>query len=94
MRYVVALYEIDLAFGGPEEGGWWFETGRLARLLRLYPTEAGAVAAARRADALLARLQRRRRPLSSAAYEGGRYAARVFERVAPEQFPETRPRYA
>ena len=25
----LAVYEIDRAYGGPEEGGWWFDTGRL-----------------------------------------------------------------
>lgn len=94
MRYVVALYEVDLAFGGPEEGGWWYQTGRLTRLLRLCPTEACAVAVAARANALLERLQRHRRPVSSAAYGGGRYAAIVHERIAPERFPATQPRYA
>ncbi len=93
MRYVVAFYELDLALGGPEEGDWWIETGRLARLHRVCPTEAGAIALAGRANRLLARLQRRHRPLSSAAYAGGRHAASVHERTASERFPETMPRY-
>ena len=29
MRYIIALYEIDRAYGGGEEGGWWFDTGEL-----------------------------------------------------------------
>ncbi|CAG0982501.1 hypothetical protein RHIZO_01814 [Rhizobiaceae bacterium] len=31
--YVLAFYEIDRAYGGPEEGGWWYDTGRLVRIL-------------------------------------------------------------
>lgn len=25
----LAVYEVDRAYGGPEEGGWWFDCGRL-----------------------------------------------------------------
>ena len=28
--YVVAVYLCDRAFGGHEEGGWWYQTGILA----------------------------------------------------------------
>lgn len=93
MRYVVALYEVDRAYGGPEEGGWFYDTGRLARLLRLCATETAAVGRAARANRLLARLQRRRRFVDSVAYDGGRYAAVVFERSAPEHYPDQPPHY-
>lgn len=94
MRHVVAFYEIDRAFGGAEEGGWWYDTGTLVRMIRVCANEARAIAVARRANALLARLERHRRPVSSAAYDGGRHAAIVFARTAPERFPAIRPRYA
>jgi hypothetical protein len=29
MTYIVAVYMADKAFGGHEEGGWWYDTGRL-----------------------------------------------------------------
>ena len=29
--YYVNLYEIDQAYGGPEEGGWWFSCGIFVR---------------------------------------------------------------
>src|SRR3546814_5562463 len=57
MRYIIALYEIDRAYGGAEEGGWWYDTGELARLLALAPTEARAIQLADRANRLLERLQ-------------------------------------
>jgi hypothetical protein len=25
--YVVSIYMVDRAYGGPEEGGWWYEVG-------------------------------------------------------------------
>lgn len=84
MRYIIALYEIDRAYGGPEEGGWHFDTGELVRLLAL----------ADRANRLLCRLQRHRRQVDSVLYEGGRYTAIVYEWTAPAAFPEQRPQYA
>ena len=50
MRFIIALYEIDRAYGGPEEGAWWYDTGELARLLALAPTETRAVQLADRAN--------------------------------------------
>lgn len=29
MSHWVVVYEIDREYGGPEEGGWWYDTGRL-----------------------------------------------------------------
>ncbi|MEB8515134.1 hypothetical protein [Acidithiobacillus ferriphilus] len=30
MSYTVAIYLVDLAYGGPEEGGWYYECGEPA----------------------------------------------------------------
>jgi hypothetical protein len=94
MRFIVALYEVDRAFGGPEEGGWWYDTGELRRPLALAPTNEAAVAIAARANRLLDRLQRHKRPVDSAAYEGGRHRAHVFTTTAPPAYPAERPRYS
>lgn len=94
VRYIIALYEIDRAYGGPEEGGWFFDTGELVRLLALAPTETRAIALADRANRLLERLQRHRRRVDSVLYDGGRFTAVVFEWAAPPIFPEVRPHYA
>ena len=47
-------YLTDRAFGGPEEGGWWYDTGRFVACHGTYPTVNDA-AAARRHDGVLAR---------------------------------------
>lgn len=94
MRYVVAFYEIDRAYGGPEEGGWWYDTGVLERPIALTQTSDAAVAIAARANRLLDRLQRNKRPVSSIAYDGGRHRALVFSKLAPPQSPEERPIYS
>jgi hypothetical protein len=93
MRYVVAFYELDLCHGGPEEGGWWYTSGELVRVFCVCKSESNAYAKARRANTLLACLQRSKPELASTAYRGGRYGADVFEHTAPKYFPEKRPRY-
>lgn len=91
--HVVAFYEIDRNYGGPEEGGWWYDSGSLVRVSRVFKSEDAALAYARRANDLLHFLQRRCRPVSSVAYSGGRYAAEVYENAAPPAFPMERPHY-
>lgn len=93
MRFVIAFYELDRHFGGPEEGGWWYDAGTLARVFRVCTSETIANAHAARANSLLARVQRHRRHVGSVLYDGGRFSACVFERTAPEAFPAVRPRY-
>lgn len=92
-RHIVAFYEIDRAFGGPEEGGWWYDCGELRRVLRVLPSADAAYDLAARANRLMDRLQRHKRDVGSVIYTGGRYAACVFEDTAPRAFPETRPHY-
>lgn len=94
MKYVVAFYEIDRRFGGPGEGGWYYDCGSLVRLYRVFANANAAWRAANRANRLLERLQRRQRELSSLLYGGGRHQACVFERIPPEHYPETPPSYS
>lgn len=94
MKYVVAFYESGLACGGPEEGGWYYPTGSLVRLYRVYANANAAWRVANRANRLLARLQSTKIPVHSAIYAGGRHEACVFERIPPEYFPVTQPSYS
>ena len=93
MRYVLAFYEMDRAYGGPEEGGWWYDTGQLERPFRIVTGEARAITLVARANALLERLQRTKRSVSSVAYQGGRHRVVLFENAAPHDFPKNAPRY-
>lgn len=93
MRFVIGFYAIDRAFGGPEEGGWYYETGSLVRLHCVLCDEGKANARAARANQLLERVQRHSRPVSSVAYDGGRYRAIVWDSNPPSAFPETAPQY-
>ena len=91
--HIVAIYAIDRAYGGPEEGGWWYDTGTLERIVAIRHSEEGAFELARRADRLLSHIERDRRDIGSMAYGGERHAAEVFETTAPRFFPEERPHY-
>lgn len=93
MKHVVAFYAVDRAYGGPEEGGWWFDTGELVRLHQVCLAEAAAARLAVRANRLLDLVQRGQRSIDSVLYAGGRYRACVFEHVAPPRFPQVPPRY-
>jgi hypothetical protein len=93
MAHVLAIYEVDRAWGGPEEGGWWYDCGQLARIIAVIHDKERARTFCERADRLLQRLQRCKPSVDSAVYAGGRHTVIVFERVAPEFFPAQRPRY-
>jgi hypothetical protein len=94
MRTILAFYDTDRAYGGPEEGGWWYDTGTFVRVVGLYFDEAAAIRAQQRANRLLDRLQRHRTPVSSVNYTGGRHRAFVFTGLPPASFPEVRPSYS
>jgi hypothetical protein len=100
--WTVAVYECDRRYGGPEEGGWWFDCGeRVAHLMaddlapRVFTDQDKAY---EYATDLQGRLDVRfnndgeNRDLNSVNCEG-RYCAEVHEGFAPAHYPETRPYY-
>lgn len=95
MKYVVAVYEVDRAYGGREEGGWWYDCGELVRVVRRFRSEDDARAYSRRMnDKLYDRMRYYGIPSSSSvAYAGGEYEARVYDNNAPKYFPDNRPFY-
>jgi len=96
MRYCVAIYEIDRAYGGPEEGGWWYTTGELQERckVREYPNLAAAEAAAWHMNDWLQRMRSEAaRDPGSMLYSGGWFEARVFDGPPPARFPQQRPYY-
>lgn len=94
--YLVAVYLVDRCYGGPEEGGWWYTKGRIARTVKVTKSEEAAYAYARRLNEKLN--SRRfgpnadRRSISSVLSEGI-FDARVYENAAPKEFPEEAPYY-
>ncbi len=99
----VALYLVTLGWGGPQEGGWWYDSGELvtdpdlyARLCgypAAFPTEDEAYAYCARLNLQIASLNEGRRPKSSVASEG-EYEVLVLEvPMLPQHWPGTPPRY-
>lgn len=95
----VAVYLIDLAYGGPEEGGWWYQVGTAseehASLSALFTDEDAAYAYARALNegTVLSEVNEGRPDISSVSSQG-RYEAVVHDGVhIPKGFPEVRPHY-
>jgi hypothetical protein len=99
----VALYVVSLAWGGPEEGSWYYDAGELVTDPDLYtqlggypaafPTEGEAYAYCARLNLKIASLNEGRRPKSSVASEG-EYEVLVLEvPMLPRHWPGTPPRY-
>lgn len=86
----VAVYELDQEYGGPEEGGWWYNTGRrIDETLRCFTI--ADVAQVRIYKELL-----RARYITLGVKRPGqpRLEIRTYpEEVAPTSFPKTRPHY-
>lgn len=94
MPYILAIYEMDRQYGGPEEGGWYYDCGVFERLIvRRFPRAEEAYAAANRCNTLLDKLQKSKRPVGSVIYGGGRHTVRVCEGLPEPYYPRERPYY-
>ena len=98
----VCLYLVDRAYGGPEEGGWYYDTGeaipygmdtdgKTACRFFLSLPEARAFARSPEIAAALAELNEGRPSISSVLSEG-RYEMNVGL-GNPENYPAHKPRY-
>ena len=95
-RWNIVFYEVGQAYGGPEEGGWWYDTGfRTQTTIVFMGTREQAFARCRHANQLMQRFQRKHTEVYSVSYRGGRYSAQVFKasEEIPEQYPSVRPHY-
>jgi hypothetical protein len=97
--YVVALYHQEMAYGGREEGDWWYDRGTLVRVLKVFRNSDRAHEYGQR---LNQRLKSRKfgpnkgaRPYSSVLSDG-EYRAHVMDsgiNGVPTYFPAQRPHY-
>lgn len=96
MTYSVAIYLVDRAFGGPEEGGWWYTYG-IPEEEQVHHTkhfekfdEAGRYSDILH-DLIVKGLNEDRRDIGSVLSEG------IYEVVImegePKPFPERKPHY-
>ena len=93
--YSVSIHLYDRAYGGPEEGGWWFDYGEpdhgYWNFTRLFDNQDDARAYANTLDGVIAELNQGRPEVSSMASEG-RYGWFIQEGY-PHAWPVTRPHY-
>jgi len=92
----VSVFMIDQSYGGPEEGGRWYQTGYpdcdYERFTRLFRSESRARHYAQRLEYHLIRHLNKGRPSISSVLSQGRYEALVCDGM-PKAFPEERPYY-
>lgn len=100
--YTVAIFLVDRAYGGPEEGGWWYACGTPCDELfpelgeygvpKIFTSYDDAMAHMTAAGKLVdEHMNKGRRPISSVLSEG-KYRAVLCEGY-PAAYPETRPHY-
>lgn len=96
-RYVVALHELEREYGGPEEGGWYYDAGiparELARFTRRFASRAKAARYANRLRREVIPRVSYGRPVWSVAYTGGAFDAVVQRGDAPRAWPAAAPFY-
>lgn len=94
----VAVFKIDRAYGGPEEGGWYYGCGEPVLspdwpLPVFYATHAEALAGREAMDSEIAKLGLNDGlPSINSILSEGRYAAQISDGM-PTHFPKERPHY-
>lgn len=93
MKYYVTIYLIDRAYGGGEEGGWWFTYGEPTdtELNQVCINKGFAKRYAEKLEAIVKKWNRGRHDIYSVLSEGI-YEVRL-ETVPPAPFPSERPHY-
>lgn len=91
--FLVSIYHVDMAYGGSEEGGWWYDRGSIVRTVKTFKNEDLACAYCRKLNAKLDGLVNKHFRPKSSVISDGVYEAHIHENHAPKGFPETRPYY-
>jgi|APSaa5957512535_1039671.scaffolds.fasta_scaffold00216_20 hypothetical protein len=87
--YYVNVYEVDRGYGGPEEGGWWYNIGIAKDSVKCF-TRKGAM---RKRRSLYGRWNENGGlPVHSVNYKGGEFIVCV-EKEKAQDYPIERPRY-
>lgn len=95
--FTVRVYLQDVAYGGPEEGGWHYITGELAlefvSLTRCFLTRDKAAQYAATVNEQYLTDINLGRPDIGSVLSQGRYVAEVWDGEAPPYYPIIRPHY-
>jgi hypothetical protein len=96
VMHIVAVYDVDLSYGGPAEGGWWYDRGQLVRIVRVFKNEDLAHAFCRRMNGHLNAGNwgpNAGKPERHSVIARGWISAEVHEDTAPERYPDRTPHY-
>ena len=93
MTFIVSVYLNDRAYGGPEEGGWYYDCGDLVRTMRVFYTDDAAWDYCCNLNERLKNTLNRGRRSTGSVLSTGRFLARVTENTAPSSYPAVRPHY-
>ena len=95
--FVVSVYLCDRAYGGPEEGGWWYDCGEPSpehlKHLRVFSNRAEARLHCHGMQEMLDREDNVGRSPISSVLSTGQYRALIDEDKLPEAYPAIRPHY-
>jgi hypothetical protein len=91
--WFVGIYFVCRSYGGPEEGGWWYDSGELA--ISDGAPEMKEFSSLEEAKAFLvgARIAAETITENYGPGLGGKYLAELHEGSLPAFYPEERPRY-
>lgn len=105
--YSVAIYLVDRAYGGPEEGGWWYDYGvrqdvnftkqfpemKEFGVPVIFPDEERAIAWMENANHWLDQTVNKGRRDINSVLSTGQYRAMVHDNYPPHHWPEVTPHY-
>lgn len=97
--HTVSVYLVDKAYGGPEEGGWWYEYGipqDYSEFVQLRETFVNLEEAERyrvNLQVLLDQQYNRYRPDINSVLSDGVFRVVIDTDCDPAEYPSTKPRY-
>lgn len=95
--HTIALHNVDQAYGGPEDGGWYYSCGMpcddLAEFTRTIKNRNAAERYAEKLNKLADDLNHGKREVSSVIYDGDRVTAIIDRGPIAKAWPPTRPYY-
>ena len=97
-HYWVTKYEVEQQYGGPEEGGWWYDSGVPVEDWEPMPfySEEAAYAKCRELNEQEYERQEKEERYdytSVLSYRSTHYSYNVDETPDPQPYPKTRPHY-
>ena len=91
--WYVNEYETDRAYGGPEEGGWWYDTGRFIKCRGIFTERVDAHDLSVRIEKEEMRERRKGLHSPGSMLSSGQWPVVLIEDHPGRDYPRERPRY-